>query len=90
MIGRKHTEASFPLVAAQLLQKGWVGEYWPQLRQLLAMLSVGFLPVLLLALPAAVVEDLAPCAPQGDLALHLLPHVHLAVHANALQGTAFV
>ena len=54
------------------------------------MLSVSFLPVLLLALPVAVVEDLAPCAPQGDLALRLLPLVHLAVHTNVLAGTAFV
>ena len=46
---------------------------------------VCFAIVLLLALLAAVVEHLAPAAPQGDLAPRLLPVVDVAVGADAMQ-----
>ena len=49
---------------------------------------VGFPIVLLLALLAAVVEHLAPAAPQGDLAPRLLPVVDVAVGADAMQSNA--
>ena len=52
-----------------------------------AVLSVGLLPVLLLALPAAVEEGLAAAAPQGDLALGLLPVVHDTVGTNVFRDT---
>ena len=56
---------------------------WPT--QELAVMFVGFSPVLLLALLAAVVEHLAPAAPQGDLALGLHPVVDVAICTNTLQ-----
>ena len=46
---------------------------------MLAVLAVGLLPVLLLALLAAVEEELAPCAPQGHLALRLFPPIYQLV-----------
>ena len=58
-----------------------------QVGQVLAVLSVGLLPVFLLALPAAVEEGLAPAAPQGDLALGLLPVVHDAVCTDVFRET---
>ena len=56
-----------------------------QAGQMLAVLPVGLLPVLLLALLAAVEEGLAPATPQGDLALGLLPVVHGTVCANVFH-----
>ena len=54
-----------------------------------AVLPVGLLPVLLLALPATVVEDLAPCASKRHPVLLLLfPSVHQAVGADVLQGSS--
>ena len=59
----------------------WVVFNPSELGQLLAVLSVGLPPVLLLALLATVEEQLAPTASQGDLAILLLlpPVVHVAV-----------
>ena len=50
---------------------------------MLAVLSVGFLPVFLLTRLAAVEEDLAPAASQINLALLLLPVVYLTVNTDA-------
>ena len=55
---------------------------------MLAVLPVGLLPVLLLALLAAVVEDLAAAASQSDLALFLLPVVHGTVCAGVFKITS--
>ena len=56
-----------------------------QVGQVLAVLSVGLLPVLLLAVLAAVEEGLAPAAPQGELPLGLLPAVHDTVCTNIFR-----
>ena len=53
---------------------------------MLAVLPVGLLPVLLLALLAAVEEDLATGASQSDLALFPLPVVHGTVCAGVLES----
>ena len=47
---------------------------------------VGLPPVLLLAFLAAIVEHLAPAAPQGDLALGLAPAVDVTICTYALQA----
>ena len=54
----------------------------------LAEVFVGLLVVLHLALLAAVVEQLAPAAPQGDLGLRGGPAVDEAVHASIYIGHA--
>ena len=51
-----------------------------------AEVFVGLLVVLHLALLAAVVEQLAPAAPQGDLGLSRGPAVDEAVHTNIFSG----
>ena len=57
---------------------------------MLAVLPVGLLPVLLLALLAALEEDLAATASQSDLAFFLLPVVHDTVCAGVIQSTSHV
>ena len=53
---------------------------------MLAVPPVGLPPVLLLALLAALEEDLAPAASQRDFVLLLFPLVHLTVDTGVFHN----